>query len=369
MVEFIKGYKVKYKILTPVHIGTGEELSPFDYVIVDNMFHRISADELISSLSDEQLRMFYSYIRVNNITSLRSLIVANFKSEKFSKYSVRVLPGVANKYRENLNNINNQLLISPFIRTPDSFKPYIPGSSIKGAIRTAIIDDIVRGKKYEKKYKPQGANWELFAMEAVEIVSSGEKKQERASISRDPFRTLKISDVFIDNEVMLIGEVLNAKVNKAKGRLDTIGIQMIKEVVSGYLNLGKPVEFEGEIRIDEFLPRVKRKDMYYGVSMPIDKDFIIKTCNYFYSQELRREMEFYEFAVDMHDIISKMKTLFNVKQNECLIRVGRFSGVYAVTINEYRNPANKKWGTTRNLFDGRYPMGWIKIEFLEEIRD
>lgn len=365
MTETIRGYKVKYKILTPVHIGTGEELSPFDYVIADNMFHRIFTDELISSLNEEQLRRFYNYIQTNNITSLRNLIVENFKPEKFSKYAVKVLPSIESKYRNNLNNINNQLLVSPFIRTPDSFKPYIPGSSIKGAIRTAIIDNIV----HQREYNPQNKDWELFAMEAIEIISSGGQKQKRASISRDPFRTLKISDVFIDDEVMLIGEVLNARVNQIKNKLDTIGIQMIKEVVSGYLNLGKPVEFEGEIRIDEFLPRVERHDGYYGVSMPIDKDFIIKACNYFYGQELKREMGFYELAVDMQDIIGKMRALFNVKQNECLIRVGRFSGIYAVTINKFRKPSNKKWGTTRNLFDGKYPMGWIKIEFVEEIKN
>ncbi len=102
---------------------------------------------------------------------------------------------------------------------------------------------------------------------------------------------------------------------------------------------------------------------YYENKDPKALEFIIEACNSFYSEEFRREQEFYEFAVDMGDIINSMRNLLRVGSNECLIRVGRFSGVYAVTINK-RKPHNRKWGTTRNLFEGKYPMGWMKIKFI-----
>lgn len=356
----VKVYKVKYQILTPVHIGTGEDLTPFDYVIVNDTFHRIVSDELISSLTPEQLGKFYDFIKQSNITKLRDLIVENFNEEKFSKYKLKVFSGVAEKYKRNLKNINNQLLISPFIRTTDDFKPYIPGSSIKGAIRTAIIDDVVQKRKdYKPPANPGNNLWELEAMGAV----SGKEGENKPDISKDPFRTLKVSDVFIKNDFMAVGEVLNVRVDEKRNRLTQIGIQMIKEVILGRINVGSIVEFEGEIRIDEFLPSIKKNK---AISMPLTKELIIESCNKFYRDEFKREMEFYAFATDMHDVIDKMRVLFSLNQNECVIRVGRFSGVYAVTINKFRNPHNKKWGNTRNLFDGRYPMGWVKIKFIDE---
>ena len=100
-------YKVKYQILTPIHIGTGEDLTPFDYVIVDDNFHRVNADEIISSLSQEQLNKFYALIEQNNITSLRELIAGNFDEKRFSKYKVKVTKNVAEKYQWNLRNVNN----------------------------------------------------------------------------------------------------------------------------------------------------------------------------------------------------------------------------------------------------------------------
>ena len=355
----VKTYKVKYQILTPVHIGAGQDLSPFDYVIVNEMFHRIIVDELISSLNQEQLRKFYTFVEDGNITGLRNLIVENFNEEKFSKYKIKVFPNIADKYKRNLNNINNQLLISPFVRTTDDFKPYIPGSSIKGAIRTAIIDSIVQSKGYKPPKSPGNNSWELEAMGALSQRKG--KDEPKPDISKDPFRTLKVSDVFISNDVMAIGEVFNARVDKRRDRITTVGIQMIKEVLLGQINTGKIVEFEGEIRIDEFLPSVR------GVARELNKDFIIQCCNKFYNDEFKREQEFYELALDMHDIIDRMRSLFRVNQNEneCVIRVGRFSGVYAVTINNFRNPHNRKWRNTRNLFEGKYPMGWVKVKFLE----
>ncbi|CUS83273.1 CRISPR-associated protein Csm5 [Candidatus Kryptonium thompsonii] len=354
-------YKVKYQILTPIHIGTGEDLTPFDYVIVDDNFHRVNADEIISSLSQEQLNKFYALIEQNNITSLRELIAGNFDEKRFSKYKVKVTKNVAEKYQWNLRNVNNQLLISPFVRVDGDFKPYIPGSSIKGAIRTAIIDRVAKDNpemikritSNEKEYKSN--TWEHKLLKAVRV--DQKKKEEKVDISKDPFRALKISDVFVSNEVMRIGEVLNARVDERRNRLATVGIQMIKEVIAGEIITGGSVEFEGEMIIDDFLPKVE------GVSMPLTKDFIIQSCNQFYSEEFKREQEFYEFATDMNETIDKMKSLLRVKQNECLVRVGRFSGVYAVTINA-RKPHNRKWGTTRNLFEGRYPMGWMKIKFV-----
>jgi len=197
-------YKVKYQILTPIHIGTGEDLTPFDYVIVDDNFHRVNADEIISSLSQEQLNKFYALIEQNNITSLRELIAGNFDEKRFSKYKVKVTKNVAEKYQWNLRNVNNQLLISPFVRVDGDFKPYIPGSSIKGAIRTAIIDRVAKDNpemikritSNEKEYKSN--TWEHKLLKAVRV--DQKKKEEKVDISKDPFRALKISDVYDNPE-------------------------------------------------------------------------------------------------------------------------------------------------------------------------
>jgi len=54
-----------------------------------------------------------------------------------------------------------------------------------------------------------------------------------------------------------------------------------------------------------------------------------------------------------------------IEDNSFLIRVGRFSGVESVTLDNYRNPrppGKGIWGKSRNLAQMKYPMGWIKVK-------
>ena len=58
-----------------------------------------------------------------------------------------------------------------------------------------------------------------------------------------------------------------------------------------------------------------------------------------------------------------------IADNEFLLRVGRFSGVESVTLDKYRDPQvpdkSKGWGNTRNMADGKFPMGWMKLSVVE----
>jgi CRISPR-associated protein Csm5 len=308
MAEYKQVFKVLYRIVTPVHIGTGEDISPLEYVIKNGVLYRIESDDLISKLNEEQLKRFYSYIENNKFVELRNVIVENF-DEKFARYKVGVTNSIAEKYEKSINDVKNQLLVSPFIRSVLDFKPYLPGSSIKGAIRTAIINDIIQEKiktegKKAKELQRELLNkkhWELELVDAVVESRRGNQTDAR----RDPFRVLKISDVYLSDEFFQVGEVLNARVNEKRGKVETVKIQMFKEVLLGEVNLNREVEFEGEIRIDEILSEAEYKGAETGGKIEkwtkrnLSKDYLIKACNNFYLGEFERERKFFEFAVDM----------------------------------------------------------------------
>ncbi len=366
MAEYRQVFKVSYRVITPVHIGTGEDISPFEYVIKDGKLYRIESDELIPGLSEEQLKRFYAYVDENNLVGLRDVVIENFNKEAHAKYEIKVTQSVAEKYERNILDVRNQLLISPFTRSKLDFKPYIPGSSIKGAIRTAIIDSIVKEKiKAGQLRRDVGRqrDWELGLLNAMVRTRRGERTDAR----RDPFRVLKVADVKVLDEFFSVGEVLNAKVDEKRGRITTVGIQMFKEVLLGEVNLNRRVEFEGEIRIDEILSEIKYKGAETGnelekwIRVALTKESIIKSCNDFYLGEFKREREFFESVIEMTDVLDKIERILKPASDEFVIRVGRFSGFTAVTVNEIRERKNPK---TKNLFDGKYPMGWIKVKFL-----
>jgi len=61
------------------------------------------------------------------------------------------------------------------------------------------------------------------------------------------------------------------------------------------------------------------------------------------------------------------QTVAEMKTNETLIRMGHFSHVECVTLNDVRKPQTRKgkWGQTRTLANGLYPFGWAKLEFCD----
>ncbi len=92
-------FKVLYRVITPIHIGTGIDLTSFDYVIKDNFFFRIESDEIIANLNQDEVEKFYSFIEQNNLTSLRNIIVEKFDEKSHVKYKLGVTSNVSAKYQ------------------------------------------------------------------------------------------------------------------------------------------------------------------------------------------------------------------------------------------------------------------------------
>jgi hypothetical protein len=132
-------------------------------------------------------------------------------------------------------------------------------------------------------------------------------------------------------------------------------IQMICEV-SGSRMTGQSVVFETALSIDDALISTK------FLSKALSDSEIINACKVFYHDKM--EKEYKKFYADTEaQVFSRQILDMPLDDNSFFLRVGRFSGVESVTLDEYRNPRppqGKGWGDTRNLAEGLYPMGWIK---------
>ena len=152
--------KLKLKTLTPVHISTGINLEPFDYLIKDENIYRISLPKAIEVISedvpdapeqfaewlDEQLFRFDS--QKNNQYQQANKSQSKIRREiNFGVFCRGVLkkPALVDKliksavvYEMPLPfGMANNTQVNEQIKSSDSL-PYIPGTSIKGAVRTAL---------------------------------------------------------------------------------------------------------------------------------------------------------------------------------------------------------------------------------------
>ena len=202
MSQKIKNYKV-YKMslttLSPVFIGSGEELNKSMYVYNDNEIMIIDEKKLIKELLLRK-GLYESFLNGCssgdlNLTNFLEKNLHGYKDIDIYKYKITSYSNI--KTNGKFNNINT------FIKSSNG-KPYIPGSSIKGAIRTAIIaNEIYHNKeKYIKTPIDNLKNLENIALKNIfSKYKSIFNKNDKIEVSPNIlFKFLYVSD---SNEVNL----------------------------------------------------------------------------------------------------------------------------------------------------------------------
>ncbi len=338
--------KLTCTILSPVHVGTGEEIAVYDYFIQSGLLIKVSMDRVIRSLSPDEIEEFNKLNDDGNYLGIRKFLIQKSRDRnwltKVSDFTIPVSGEVEKKYVENIGNPENQLLIRLNQRTSISNNPIIPGSSIKGAIRTAILSKL--GLQFDDlPLKPQQTEGKL-----LNIYKINKRGKRFFDVGKDPFKYLKISDVHFTHGNTIINTVKNI-VKESDNLIRVNEMQMIHEVFNSFLT-GTNLQFELTIRLAQ---------MRVGGTI-LNKKYIIEACRQFYNDKLDREFNYFQDTIIEENIL-KIKDQIDFT-NEFLIRVGRFSGKESITLDKHRKG---KPSQTRNLADGKYPMGWILCKIVE----
>ncbi|HEY75205.1 MAG TPA: type III-A CRISPR-associated RAMP protein Csm5 [Thermoflexia bacterium] len=125
MAEYIR-YRVKATLLTPLHIGTGRDLlHEYDFAVHKGRTWRLNEEALLEAQDVDDPTLAEQLARTPPARLLRP---EDFQRESpFFRYTVRGVPrSVAEgaQVREQLKDVYD--------------RPYLPGTSLKGALRTAI---------------------------------------------------------------------------------------------------------------------------------------------------------------------------------------------------------------------------------------
>lgn len=338
----MKTFKLQCEILSPLHIGTGKEIEPLDYIIAGERLYRLSFERFVTDMAEAERKAFEGILDKGHLLEIRKYVEERFNKESDTLYSVEVSPQIKNLYSAKKGDIQNQLLIHPFIRTEGDCVPIVPGSSIKGAVRTAVISKLATDSGLPK---PKDFREE----DTFEATVLGYKDGKD-----DPFRGVKTRDIALENGAMIVRDVKNAA--RRNGKLQTNDMQIICEVSHSVIS-GKGIVFGAELSFDESLFSTR------FLSKTLNINLIKESCLHFYREKMEKEHEKFYKNSEVEKYSSQLLGT-SLDKNSFLLRVGRFSGVESVTLDNYRNPkppGNKTvWGRSRNLAEGKYPMGWVK---------
>lgn len=357
----LKWYKLKLIFASPVHIGSGEELEPLDYVISDNIFYKLNLHSLIASLPQNKKEELKSYINNNKLIQIRKFIKDNFIPDKFSEFQTYASDSVSSIYKEKFTDINNQLLIKPFIRTQS--KIFLPASSLKGALRTAFLNYLANTKQIDISSvdkKNYSKNIEGLLLNSIKI--NKEKNKISYKFENDPFRAIKLKDIPLPQSSEIV-KIINFNIHSKTNKLQPTKIQQFYEVFPK-LDLIDKTEIQFEIGFDE--------DLFNKLSIfkvKIDLETLLKASDEFYRKMLNSEKErlFQNVSdINLKKIAEKYDELIN-STNCYLLRVGFGSGKEFVTIEKFRFPQNperfgkNRWGFSKNIIENISPLGIVKI--------
>lgn len=348
--KYIPKYKkisLECEILSPIHVGTGEEIPVYEYLITGGLLYKINLDKAISLFSSEELKRFNEVNEKGNYTDLRAFLAEKYYDQEYrdtvTEFVIPVTKEVEEVYKEKIDDTENQLLIKLNQRNPMTRQTTIPGSSIKGSIRTALLQML--DKNTEKNIFGNASKIE------GELLAALNKRGDRVSPLKDPFKHLKVEDVHLPDNSTYISKIKNGI--KGENEFFTVDIQMIHEVTQSLLT-DHSIKFSINLLLSsEF------KIFNQNPPQRITSQSLLEACKTYYKERLENIEARYFVNTPIQNEINQIYNAVDYSNGEFLLRVGRFSGKMSMTLDKHRSGEDPK---SRNLADGKYPMGWIKCK-------
>lgn len=187
MNSYLKHYKIILKTIAPVFIGSGKQIGKREYIFDEEMIYVLDENKLINAILKRNLIDDFTRSMFNLKFWLNKNGMRNY--EQLAAYT---LSGIENVDERSLKNIQECV--------KDAYnKPYIPGSSLKGALRTVILWNEI----YENSDKLNNVRSELNSKVNDRTLRPKELKKELGIVSDElekQFFVKKIND--IDRKIM-----------------------------------------------------------------------------------------------------------------------------------------------------------------------
>ncbi len=357
-------YRMLITPLSPVHVGTGESYEPTNYVIEDGVLHEFDTGAVMAALSESDRK---ALLEIGNRRPDAGMIEAlqrffHERREPLMGHAIQripVLPGVASLYEKRVGQtanreadgkkVVNRLEIDRTSFNPVTRLPVLFGSSLKGAMRTALLDGVNGGA----------------ALGKVEDRRTGKRRDENnqelqnrlfqyraGKFELDPMRLVQLSDAAWSGEPGLPAAQVHLAVNRKKveakdqqgsvrkSQAEAKELYQILECTAGW----RYRAFSGQFNL-QGMDGVVEKDRSGNRQIPVaplrfEAAQVARACNAFYRPILEAECRLLHqrglLDVSWYKAIQQFLASAQPRLERgdaFLLRVGRHSGAESVTLN------------------------------------
>ncbi len=392
--KFLEASQLLISTLSPVHVGCGEDYDPTHYVIENQTLHEFepgAAQKVLTAQDRQELLRIVS--NVNNRRMLQEVQAFFYQRRQalmtIAKRRVPAVPKLVEFYQGRVgqtvqtegdgSQLVNKLAIGRTFFNPVNGAPILPGSSLKGAIRTALLDGINQSKPLQtQQERSLVLQQRLFRYDHFE---------------QDPMRLVQLMDAaFLDTEG--VGTELRFAVNRRRkppkpGDSSTQSLaergdlyQLLECVPAARFRV-----FAGQLTVQQVDSVNDERGRLPALPLRWNLAQIAAACNRFYRPQLEAEIVQMQernylnpqWAKLIETLLSGSMAQRLEKNQAFLLRVGRHSGAESVTLNGVRNikilrgrdqPADYRSETTTwwlaagstQLKTGMLPFGWLLVE-------
>lgn len=360
--------KCKLKIITPVHIGSGESYGSHEYYIKGTknkkrIFARIDLTKLYSVLENPLKDEF-----------IHQISTPEFKLDQFKNKIGKRTMKKAIIYRgyffgdtKNIKEVREHVKVLNQV--------YIPGSSIKGSIKTALLYKQLNKSEFKELSRiimaPEKINMKKRRLEIFinKFFSGRGKDFAKHSIAR--FLQITDTTTFKSPAIYEIKILRANHPNRYNYKNFTLHLECIPRM-KGFL------EFEMNSKYYENFNKLRLKDKKRLIDLDKIKESLYKFSEDYIEHEIK-------FASKYG--IESLKEEYEKLQRENsekapLMRIGQGSGFLGTTIALRFKKDDKKayelvrkitrgksheyeFPKTRKLIRGKKPLGWVKVIFNE----
>lgn len=381
--NFLETHELAISTLSPVHIGCGEDYEPTNYVIDKSVLHAFDS-KVIAQVGDAKLLQEIGQVQESTPDGTKQLRDIHKLMQKHSNAlsalaSVRVMlcKGVLQHYRKTQNEHNdfNRNGIERTTYNPIDLLPYLPGSSIKGAMRTAwlcmvgageilldqsLLNDIQAfNAMIEEVEVPNGkSTWRLKEQYSKKEYDSArkdiEKELERAAghltrrwmggeFELDPLRALRICDAMPSNSGLEreIRFCLNRSRSGRKSQAQSKNLYTRLE----YILEQQPKAFRLSLSLQDLQAVAGRRDQKGKALAPesrhlLDWPRLVKACNDYYLARLDADLQTVRLLKPDSKWLADMTAVLDGGLREeirngtsLLLRVGKHGGADSNTVD------------------------------------
>ena len=397
MSPFLTTHRLHLTPLSPLHIGCGEDFEPTNYVIDDGLLYGF--DPSRAALNDLQRKQLTDVARRGSLPGIQRFFRDH--AAAFKPHAHVVMPvcsGVARLYEQRIgkaanveasgNQVFNKLEIERHVYTGALQQPFIPGTSFKGALRTAWLDDL------NAEQRPQE--------NTSRSTTAMEKRLLGGDFQTSPLRLLKVADLMPtrepEREVLF---AVNRKKREVLGRdgqpLQPKGIAARKDcVLHGQYRL-----FVADVTLPALLQHVGASDNKGKPATPqaqqlnahgaVDMRKLARQSNAYHLQRLRRELAVLDGRGLVHPTWKNSINLLLLAQGTLgkklatgdafLLRIGRYGSADSKTLTgegvasikimggkgqppTFESTTKTVWLAAQTEGDQKHliPFGWAVVE-------